>query len=175
MAKTPFPRRLKGAPPLALILGLMSQASAQTAWQECSRADVKALKVFTVGEASLSRMNCDDTDPLSPPLKLEFAYFREVPGDAFAKAALHFLEKNLPQNRFDTLKPRFASFNSHYQNVDDGDTYTLVWMEQDFELRLNNTPLAKEQGADFARDYLKIWFGQAPYSKAMKAELLGEP
>ena len=94
MAKTPFSRRLKGATPLALILGLMSQASAQTAWQECSRADVKALKVFTVGEASLSRMNCDDTDPLSPPLKLEFAYFREVPGDAFAKAALHFLEKN---------------------------------------------------------------------------------
>ena len=58
-------------------------------WQVCARSDVKALRFITVGEATLSRHKCQASNLQSPPMRLSFRYFREVPGDAFAKAALN--------------------------------------------------------------------------------------
>ncbi len=73
-----------------LVMGRPAQADD---WQQCHRSDVKALRFITVGEARLLRQDCNVDDLLAAPMRLEFSYQREVPGDAFAKAAMNFLEK----------------------------------------------------------------------------------
>ncbi|HAM74420.1 MAG TPA: hypothetical protein DCQ09_01995, partial [Alcanivorax sp.] len=77
--------------PIALLVSVALGSGAQAAdfddMARCSSADVKALKVFNVGQASLFRADCSAADPLAPPMRLAFGYNREVPGDAFAKAA----------------------------------------------------------------------------------------
>ena len=79
---------------LTLSLALLASLTAASAgaadfdgMTRCSSANVKALKVFNVGQASLFRADCAAADPLAPPMRLAFRYNREVPGDAFAKAA----------------------------------------------------------------------------------------
>ena len=143
-------------------------------WQVCTRSDVKALRFITVGEATLSRHDCQADDLLSPPLRLTFRYFRDVPGDAFAKAALNFLEKNLQATEFDRYQSRFQAFNSHYQDISDGDAYSLTYREDGLTLALNNQLLASEAGTTFARYYLRIWFGETPYSQSLKENLLDQ-
>lgn len=143
-------------------------------WQVCTRSDVKALRFITVGEATLSRHDCQADDLLSPPLRLTFRYFRDVPGDAFAKAALNFLEKNLQATEFDRYQSRFQAFNSHYQDISDGDAYSLTYREDGLTLALNNQLLASEAGTTFARYYLRIWFGEPPYSQSLKENLLDQ-
>ena len=157
---------------LACLLGNNVQAGD---WQLCHRSDVKALRFITVGEARLLRQDCNVDDLLAAPMRLEFSYHREVPGDAFAKAAMNFLEKNLNNSDFNQLKPRFERFNSHYRDIGDGDTYAMVYQNEQLLLMLNDEPLTTEQGDRFARAYLRIWFGENPYSNNLKQALLGNP
>ena len=150
-------------------------ASAEPAtWKACHRSDVRALRFIRVGQATLWRQSCTDEDLLSPPLRLEFRYFREVPGDAFAKAADNFLQRNLDDAAYQALEARLAEFNSHYQDIDDGDSYTLTSRpDGTLQLALNNRQLTLQQGDDFARAYMTIWFGEQPYSRQLKRNLLG--
>ena len=159
---------------MACLLVMGSPAQADD-WQQCHRSDVKALRFITVGEARLLRQDCNVDDLLAAPMRLEFSYQREVPGDAFAKAAMNFLEKNLSDSEFEQLKPRFERFNSHYQDIGDGDTYAMVYQDEQLQLLLNNDPLTSEQGAQFAEAYLTIWFQEKPYSSNLKQALLGNP
>lgn len=161
---------------LLFSLGCAISSTAQAAdWQLCHRGDVNALRFFTVGEARLLRKSCTVDDLLTAPLKLEFSYTREISGDAFAKAAMNYLEKNLNSRDFNQLKPRFQHFNSHYRDIDNGDTYTMVYQDETLSLLLNKQPLTHEQGDRFAQAYLRIWFGDNPYSKNLKEALLGIP
>lgn len=157
-----------------LLVGVVSSPAAAAAdWQLCHRLDVKALRFITVGEARLLREDCNSADLLAPPMRLEFSYDREVPGDAFAKAAMNFLEKNLNREDFQALKPRFERFNSHYKDIGDGDTYSMVYRDGTLFLQLNDQPLTREEGDRFAKAYLRIWFGNDPYSSRLKSNLLG--
>ena len=88
---------------------------------------------------------------------------------------MNFLEKNLNDRDFEQLKPRFEGFNSHYQDIGDGDTYAMVYQDEQLLLMLNDEPLTNEQGDRFARAYLRIWFGENPYSNNLKEALLGNP
>lgn len=162
--------------PLVLLLAcLLGNSALASDWQLCHRSDVKALRFITVGEARLLRQDCNVDDLLAAPMRLEFSYHREVPGDAFAKAAMNFLEKNLNDSDFNQLKPRFERFNSHYRDIGDGDTYAMVYQDEQLLLMLNDEPLTEEQGDRFARAYLRIWFGENPYSNNLKQALLGNP
>lgn len=163
--------------PLALLFALTLAGSANAAdfddMARCSSADVKALKVFNVGKASLFRADCSASDPLAPPMRLAFGYNREVPGDAFAKAARKMIERNVSEDTFESLKARIDAFNSHYRTTRDGDRYTLDYdQDQSVVLRLNGEKLAEEQGEAFAQAYFSIWFGEDPYSDDLKEELL---
>ena len=153
--------------------GLLSHGALADGWQLCQRSDVKALRFITVGEARLLRQDCAADDRLAAPLRLEFSYTQEIPGDAFAKAAMNYLEKNLNNRDFNELKPRFQQFNSYYRDIGDGDTYSMVYQDETLSLMLNDQTLTREQGDRFARAYLRIWFGEKPYSTSLKENLLG--
>lgn len=165
---------------LTLSLALLASLTAASAgaadfdgMTRCSSANVKALKVFNVGQASLFRADCAAADPLAPPMRLAFGYNREVPGDAFAKAARKMIERNVSEDTFEALKARIDAFNSHYRTTRDGDRYTLDYDDdQSMVLRLNGEKLAEEQGENFAQAYFSIWFGDDPYSDDLKEELL---
>lgn len=160
-----------------LLLASVAVANAGDAWQTCTRAPVKALKFIQVGTASLSKPTCDGRGErlLAPPLQLDFAYTRAVPGDAFAEAAMVMIERNVDADRFASLAPRLKAFNRAYRDIDDGDRYRLQYLPSgELQLWLNNEKLATEQGHDFARAYLTIWFGERPYSDTMKDTLLGQ-
>lgn len=66
--------------PLALLVSVALGSGAHAADFEdmarCSSANVKALKVFNVGQASLFRADCSAADPLAPPMRLAFGYNR---------------------------------------------------------------------------------------------------
>ena len=168
-------KRARLTPAALLLAGAATAApgyASDQPWQVCTRSDVKALRFITVGEATLSRHDCQTDDLQSPPLRLTFRYFRDVPGDAFAKAALNFLEKNLQATEFNRYQDRFQAFNSHYQDINDGDAYSLTYREDGLTLALNNQPLVSETSATFARHYPRILLGATPYSLSLKEHLL---
>lgn len=167
-------RALIAAFTAGLAMATPPAGAAPPQWHACHTSDVKALKIFTVGEASLSRRDCQAKDLLAPPVRLTFRYFRDVPGDAFAKAAMNFLEKNLDTATFKARQEQFQTFNRHYQDIGDGDAYTLTHrVDGTLLLALNGKELTRQQDQDFARLYLTIWFGDSPYSSRLKANLLG--
>ncbi len=144
--------------------------------RECSATTVRALRFIRVAEARLKLDDCDRLQwPLEPPLVLELSYHRAVPAHAFDEAARAMLERNLEEERWRSLQSRVDTFNRGYRDVEDGDVYRLHY-DRDGSLRLalNGQTIAREQGHDFARAYLHIWFGEEPYSSRMKASLLNE-
>lgn len=145
------------------------------AMQECTRGDVRALRVIRVGEARLSLDDCDRNGlPLKPPLRLQFSYRRDVPGDAFAEAAETMIKRNADADVFAGLQERIQAFNANYRDIGDGDTYQLDYAPDGrLLLSLNGEPLAEENGDDFALHYLNIWFGDDPYNARLKRDLLG--
>jgi hypothetical protein len=140
----------------------------------CRSAPVQALRVIEVGEATLWRDACvRGADSLTPPLLLEFAYRRNVPGYAFSRASMAMIERNVGADQFAALKARLETFNSHYRDIGNGDRYQLRYLEDGtLDLLLNNELLISERGHDFARAYLQIWFGPQPYSDRLKQRLL---
>lgn len=163
--------------PLSLLLALTLSGGASAAefdaMARCSSAKVQALKIFNVGQASLFRADCSVSDPLAPPVRLAFGYNREVPGDAFAKAARKMIERNVSTDTFEALKARIDRFNSYYRTTREGDRYTLDYAKgHSLVLRLNGEKLVEEQGEAFAQAYFSIWFGEDPYSEDLKEQLL---
>ena len=145
------------------------------AMQACTRGDVRALRFIRVGEARLSLDDCARNGlPLEPPLRLQFSYRRDVPGDAFAEAAETMIKRNADPDVFAELQPRIQAFNANYRDIGDGDTYQLDYATDGrLLLSLNGEPLATERGDDFALHYLNIWFGDDPYNDRLKRDLLG--
>jgi hypothetical protein len=142
----------------------------------CSIAPVKALVVFKVGYASVYTQDCATltTDFYGSMKQLSFEYHREVPGDAFAKAAANFLKKNLPAETWTALEDKINAFNSHYRDIGPGDRYDLVYTpDRGLRLLLNGEILTAEADPVFAHAYFEIWFGAQPYDKTLKSRLLG--
>lgn len=151
-----------------------AELDSQTRLDPCRSAPVKALRFIKVGKATLWRNDCvNGQASLQPPLLLEFAYQRDVPGSAFSQAAMAMVERNVSDATFAELKARLERFNSHYRDIGDGDRYQLRYLPGgELELLLNNEVLTREQGHDFALAYLNIWFGPQPYSESLKKQLL---
>ena len=143
--------------------------------QRCSIAKVKALKIFKVGYASLYLEDCSaiDNNIALLPKQVSFEYYREIPGDAFAKAATNFLKKNLSAEEFSELEPTIQAFNSKYKDTVAGDRYDLSYIpNKGVSLYLNGKLLSMAENNDFAQAYFKIWFGEKPFSKRLKTNLL---
>lgn len=141
---------------------------------QCSTGVIEVWGFIDVGRASVWMPDCSRLEwPLQPPLLLRFGYDREVPGKAFAKSSRAMLERNLEESTFRAMEERFQAFNANYRDTSEGDVYTMLY-ETDGRLTLwlNDMRLAREQGHDFARQYLKIWFGPRPFSEKLKEALL---
>ncbi len=146
----------------------------ETQLQQCSQGPLTVFGFISVGAAAVYLVTCDQL-PLffsNQPKMLRFSYQRAIPGDAFRKAADFFLEKNLG-SQYLKWQEQIKQFNTHYQSVDAGDYYDLLFFpEQGLSLKLNTVELAKISDAELGLAYFKIWLGNEPFSEDLKQALL---
>lgn len=139
----------------------------------CGSAVLKAYGIFTVGEGRLYRPNCAEPWVLmSPePRLMSFRYTREVPRHAFAQSAEHYLSRQNIE-----IGPAITQFHEAYQDVKEGDLYTLEYQPgEGLELRLNDDSLGRLNDDNLAQAYFAIWLGDQPFDDDLKNALLGLP
>jgi hypothetical protein len=106
--------------------------------------------------------------------RLEFAYLVDIERGGFGKAADELLARNFPPEALAPLRERLVRLHAAYVDVKPGDRYTLTYLPgQGTELAFNGQPLARVEGADFARAYFAIWLGDAPIDADLRDRLLG--
>ncbi len=107
------------------------------------------------------------------PKRLELHYFWSIGGEGFGKAADQILEQNLDEPSLARLRERLDRLHALYQDVKDGDRYSLTYLPGvGTELAKNGKPLGTIPGADFAQAYFSIWLGAAPIDDSLKRQLL---
>ena len=140
----------------------------------CSRAELKAFRLIHVGNAALYLDDCKKMGTiLSPnPKHLRFLYEKAIPAKAFKEASEEYLKINLGP-KYTAWQSAFDTFNSHYQDIKEGDYYDLIYdPKTGLQLNLNNKPLAALNDPVQSLAYLNIWFGKEPFSEELKDSLL---
>lgn len=142
--------------------------------KRCSEAEVNAYRYIHVGNAALYLEDCTQLASIfaNTAKHLRFAYDQDIPAHAFQEASVEYLKINLGK-KYAQWQKQFEQFNSHYHNVKAGDYYDLIYHPQTgLRLQLNGQDLAtiKEHEAGLA--YLNVWFGEEPFSEALKSQLL---
>lgn len=144
-----------------------SQGMARWMWFDVYQATLlleqkNAYKNYTVDELLSEKM----------PLKLELCYQREVTPKQFIEGANHVLPSELPER----LQQQVNQLHSHYQTVNKGDCYALVYSakEQTTQLNLNGQTVFSTDVPGFKSLYFGIWLGQNPLSISLKEALLKE-
>ena len=107
------------------------------------------------------------------PKRLELSYFREIEAKGFGDASDKLLQDNLLPTEYQALAKRLQTFYGFFRDVKPGDRYSINYLpEQGTELRLNEQPLGRVAGADFAAAYFGLWLGDEPISKGFRDRLL---
>lgn len=165
---------------LCLLLWPLSQSHAQAyssphleQLEACGQGDLKAFGLFTVGEGTLFRQDCEQPWDISQEEArgMTFRYERKVPAHAFAESAEYYLKRNGV-----SIGEPIRKFHQAYQAIDSGDTYAILYApDKGLRLQLNGEDLATLEDDTLARQYFSIWLGDRPFDEDLKAELLGEP
>lgn len=163
-----------------LLASLGTQAAVEThsapplTMHQCSQAEVTAFYFYHVANASLYRQRCSHLHlSIKPPLMLVFHYNHDIPAKGFRESSVHIIKENLSKTDYARLASRIDTFNRSYRDTRKGDVYRLEYRSDGrFLLYFNDRLIATEKGDEFARDYLKIWFGKKPFSRSLKTQLL---
>jgi hypothetical protein len=140
----------------------------------CSRAELKAFRLIHVGNAALYLDDCKKIGTIfsADPKHLRFLYEKDIPAKAFKEASEEYLKINLGP-KYTAWQSAFDKFNSHYQDIKEGDYYDLIYdPKTGLQLNLNNKPLAALNDPEQSLAYLNIWFGKEPFSEELKDSLL---
>ena len=106
--------------------------------------------------------------------RLEVSYLRSFEGDDFGDATYGALEKSIPAEEIDRLRPRIDYHNSLYESVQPGDRYSVTYIPGiGTELARNGTVVGVIEGADFAAALFSIWVGENPIDVNFRDQLLG--
>jgi hypothetical protein len=107
------------------------------------------------------------------PKRLELSYFWSIRGTDFGKAGDEILKRNVDEGTFAALRPRLERINAWYRDVKPGDRYSLTYVPGvGTELALNGTGIGVIAGADFAKEYFRIWLGEDPIDVRLRDQLL---
>ncbi len=106
------------------------------------------------------------------PKALELSYFRAIRGTDFGVASEKLLRRALSEGEYQRLAERLQEIYRLFRDVKPGDRYTL-WYHPGVgtELYLNDEPLGRIAGNDFARAYFAIWLGDKPISTDFRDRL----
>jgi long-chain acyl-CoA synthetase len=110
------------------------------------------------------------------PKRLLIHYFRDIEAKDFARSTETLIMKNVGSEVFERLRPRIARLNALYEDVQEGDRYSLAYIPgTGTEIALNGISKGVVVGADLARAVFSIWFGASPLDTSLKKTLLGKP
>ncbi len=117
----------------------------------------------------------DPTRVLEPvPKRLELSYFHAIGKEDFAVATRQKIADNVTEGEQNRLKTRIDQLAAMYRDVQPGDRYALTFVPgQGTELRLNDSPLGRIEGDDFAAAVFAIWLGANPIDGRFRDRLLG--
>ncbi|MEX2606937.1 MAG: chalcone isomerase family protein [Kiritimatiellia bacterium] len=104
--------------------------------------------------------------------RLTFTYTRTLNADDLRDQAMNTLEANNPKETLAGYEAPLSELQRAYQNVKDGDSYTLtVITGRGIWLHLNETEVFFSDNSDFGYWYLDIWLGDPPISNSLKKAL----
>lgn len=107
------------------------------------------------------------------PKRLELAYFREIAAEDFVNSSDQLLRRNLSTEHYRSLAARLKELYGLFRDVQPGDRYALTYRPgSGTVLSLNDQPLGKVSGHDFALAYFGLWLGENPLSEGFRNRLL---
>lgn len=144
-----------------------------TTLQQCSAVPIKVM-LFNLGDVALYREQCrEDSELTSQMVQLSFIYKRAFDAEDFQKSSLELLKRNVNQTTFESIESALVEFNSGYQQAEPGDRFDIRYSSAEgLILFKNGQQLSQSDDAKLGEVYFDIWFGQDPFSKGMKKDLL---
>jgi hypothetical protein len=145
-------------------------------FERLGQATFRWMRVVNVYDAALHiGAGHDRSKPLAGvPLRLEIHYRRAFTAAEIVKGGDALLERNVPAELLESLRPRLDLLNRAYRDVKSNDSYVLSYLPgKGTVLRLNGTELVTIEGEDFANAYFRIWLGDEPISTSLRDQLLG--
>ena len=108
------------------------------------------------------------------PRRLELSYFHAISAADFAEATRQKIADNVTPEALEAIDEHLERFNGLYRDVQPGDRYALTYLPgKGTELSLNDIPLGRIEGEDFAAAVFAIWLGPAPIDEGFRDSLLG--
>lgn len=149
------------------------QLNNTTVLQQCSAVPIRVM-VFNLGDVALYREQCtDESDLTSQPVQLSFIYKRQFDAEDFQKSSVELLKRNVDSSTFNAIESALIDFNAGYQDARQGDRYDIRFSaETGLMLFKNGQQLSQSDNLQLGEVYFDIWFGDDPFSKRMKNDLL---
>lgn len=162
-----------------LLGSLMSHAvEPEIEWVKVGEARLKVGWVFKVYDAAyfVQKGTSAEASVLADVGKrLELTYLRDIPREQFIKAADDLMAGYLTEAARAPLADRLDEINRAYQDVKKGDTYTLEYTPgKGTVLSLNGKVQVVIPGADFGREYFRIWTDPACAYEAFRNGIMGK-
>lgn len=133
---------------------------------------IKVYEASLYGARDISRETFF-ADQTSRCLKLDYKV--ELSADNFIEAAESVLEKQHDKQRLASVRSHIDQLHNNYQEVRQGDNYTLCYdkTSEETSLSLNGKNLVNITSPEFADIYFGIWLDEtAPLSKALRDKLI---
>jgi len=103
------------------------------------------------------------------PKRLEYYFFVDMKASDFQDTGFQLMANNVGEEKAKSLLGELEALNSLYQDVKEGQRYTLTYLPgKGVEMALDDELLGVVQGAEFAAAYFSIWLGPNPVSKSLR-------
>ncbi len=152
-------------------------AASTTGLEKIGTGEAYYLRFIKVYQATLYADRSERADILSPAASkcLQLEYAVGVGRRDFIKAAETVLARQHSARQLAEIQHDLAQLHRSYQDVAEGDRYTLCYSgrSRQLTLSLNGTPRATIASPDLATAYFGIWLGaEDPLDESLRQDLL---
>lgn len=161
---------------LALVSGVSNAAEGLPELTQCSELELRVAGLFRVGTASLHLSDCDsprDQVLAAVPKQFSLELARSFSGSDLSGTAREVLVRNLALDSERDLPPPLVCMADAYVDAGAGDRYDVVYSPvYGLSMYLNNELLRRCEADGSGPEYFMIWFGESPFHRRMRDELL---
>jgi hypothetical protein len=160
----------------ALLLSCAALASDRPPLEQCAELELRVAGLFRVGTASLHLNDCSAAREqilAEIPKQFSLDLARSFSGDDLSNTARDLLSRNLNLASADELPAPLACLADAYVDAQAGDRYDVIYQPGErLSLYLNEQLLRSCEDTGSGEKYFMIWFGEQPFHRRMRDELL---